>query len=244
MRNEEVDLGKLGELDENLRLLLAAGLSRLSEELTERNPSLHAAEFVRSHLLKDTILSQAPAHVSVDPLELHELLAYLEYSNYWAFYWERGDEGRCTLVAEVAVDASIIHFEVASGLVGTESFFLAPDDAAFVETVRDYVRLRAPSTSEELSVAIVEVPVRREAMDAMVEDGEALEHHIASIMAPSDLTGVMTRGAWGGTHSIAALAEAEYVGVTAMVVDSRSKLDALPGIIANHVAGILTSTGR
>lgn len=244
MNKQTFDPDQFASLDEDLRLLLAAGLSRLAEDLTERHPLLDRVQRIRSTLEKGTILSRVPAHISLDEPGLQEMLSFLGYSEYWTVYWEYGDDDSYDLVGEVAVDGDISHFSLAEGLDGTEPFVLAEEDAAFVEQLREYVRMWVPSTSDELSVAVVEVPVSWTALDGMTQDGQLLESYLGSITSSSDVSGIMTRGARGDTHSNPALEQAEYAGVTTLAVDTRRKLAALPTIIAAYEASLTASVRK
>ncbi len=244
MIDQDFSPDQFASFDADIRLLLAAGLSRLSEDLTDRHPLLDRVQRLRSALEKETILSRVPAHVTFNGPELQEMLSFIGDSEYWTLYWEFGDDGSYDLVGEVSVDGDISHFSVASGLAGTGAFVMAQEDAAFVGQLRDYVRMWAPSTSDELSVAVVEVPVSWTAMDGMVCDDQVLESYLGSITSSSDVSGVMTRGARGDIHSNPDLEAAEYAGVTTLAVDTRRKLAALPTIIAAYEARLTASVRK
>jgi hypothetical protein len=238
MTDQTFTLDQFLSADENLRLLLAAGLARIAEDLTERHPLLDRVQQLRSALVQGTILSRVPAHITFNEPELQELLSFLGGSEYWTLYWEFGDDDCYDLVGEVAVGGDISHFALAEGLDGMEAFVLAQEDAAFVEQLREYVRMWAPSTSDELSVAVVEIPVSWTALDGMVMDGHMLESYLGKITSSSGVSGVMTRGARGDTHSNPVLDEAEYAGVRTLAIDTLRKLEALPKIIADYEASL------
>lgn len=244
MNVESRDLGKLGELDEDLRLLLAAGLMAISEDMTEAHPMLAAVETVRSALMKDTILSNVPLHISFAERELQEMISYLPHTEYWAIYWEPGDYDTYDLVGEVAVEGSITHFGLATGLRGSDAFVLNTTDAAFATKVRNHVRLWAPATSDELHAGIVEIPVPAVELASTMENGGVLEAHLASITEQFDLSGFMTRATRADIHSNSDLASADYVGVTAVVLDTRKKIDVLPGLLSSYEAGLVASIGH
>ncbi|MNU42821.1 hypothetical protein D3C71_315890 [compost metagenome] len=244
MNKQTFDPEQFASLGEDLRLLLAAGLSRLAEDLTDQNPLLDRVQRLRSTLEKGTILSRVPAHASLDEPGLQEMLSYLGDSEYWAIYWEYGDDDTYDLVGEIAVAGDISHFSLVNGLDGTAPFVLAEEDAAFVEKLREYVRMWAPSTSDEMSVAVVEVPVSWTALDGMMQDGELLESYLGYITSSSEVSGIMTRGARGDTHSNPDLEQAEYVGLTTLAIDTRRKLATLPKIIAAYEASLTASVRK
>jgi hypothetical protein len=72
----------------------------------------------------------------------------------------------------------------------------------------------------------------------MVMDGHMLESYLGKITSSSGVSGVMTRGARGDTHSNPVLDEAEYAGVRTLAIDTLRKLEALPKIIADYEASL------
>jgi hypothetical protein len=234
---------QFADLSEEERLLFAAGLARLAEDMTDKHPLLAKIERTRASLLAGTVITEAPEHVSFSEPELQEMLSYLAESTYWTVFWElaEGQDGRYDLVGEVESDGDVLTFQLAEGLEGSTAFFLSSEDAAFVERIRAYVRLWQPSTTDELSVSVVEIPISWAALDGVVREGENLETYLNAITSPSGVSGIMTRGARGDVHSNPALEEAEYAGVTTLAVDTPRNLAALPAIIAAYEESLAVS---
>jgi hypothetical protein len=234
---------QISGLSEEARLLFAAGLAKLAEDMTERHPLLATINTTRAALVAGTVLTEIPEHVSFSEPDLQEMLSYVSDSQYWTVFWETSElqDGRYDLVGEVESDGDIVTFQLAEGLEGSTGFFLSSEDAAFVERIRAYVRLWQPSTTDELSVSIVEIPISWAALDGVVREGENLETYLNAITSPSGISGVMTRGARGDVHSNTALEEAEYAGVTTLAVDTPCNLAALPAIIAAYEESLAAS---
>lgn len=234
---------QFSDIPEESRLLLAAGLAKLAEDITDRHPMLDTITKARASLVAGTILTSVPDHVAFDEPALQEMLSYLSDSQYWTVYWERSEyeDGKYALVGEVSFDGDVATFPLADGLEGSTRFFLSQNDAAFADGIRAYVRLWAPSTTDELHVSVVELPIAWPALDAVIREGESLDSYLARITSPAGISGTMTRGALGDIHSKPELEEAEYAGVTTLVIDSRRNLEALPAIIADYEAGLVGS---
>lgn len=227
-------------LAEEDRLLLAAGLARLIEDMTDKHPLLAHVVEMRETLLAGTVLSELPQHVTFNEADLQELLSYLANSEYWTIYWEFGaEDGKYDLIAEIAVGGDISHFNLAEGLVGKGAFEIDDNDLQFVERLRSYVRMWAPATSDELEAAVIEVPVSWTALESMCDDGTVLESYLETITSQSGVYGVMTRGSLGDVHSHLKLGEAEYAGLKTLAIGSRRQLDALPSILSGYEDSLL-----
>lgn len=228
-------LDQIADLPEEARLLFAAGLAKLSEDLTGRHPLLATIEVITPSLVGSTVLAEVPEHIEFDVAELQEMLSYLSESTYWTIYWEFGEDNSFDLIGEIGLgNGGVSVFTLASGLEGQRGLDLASEDGRFVERIRSYVRLWQPTTTDELFVVPVELPISWAAHESVIDNVFRLESYLQGVIEGSTVSGTMARGAYVDVHTNKALDEAEYAGVTTLAIDTRKNIAALPRVVSDY----------
>jgi hypothetical protein len=234
----------LASLSEDDRLLIAAALSSFTENMGDGHPLRQRAKAMCAELIAQSFLLEAPKHVRVNEPEFQEFVSYLNQSEYWAIYWEHSQSGDgYTAIAEVAVEGSILHFEIADNLKGAPKLRLAEEDQRFVERMRYFTASKAPEYSEALVVAIIEVPVSWEALEGLATNGEALEAYLETLTKDAGELDLMTRSTFGDIHTNPQLAVMDYAGLTAIVLGSPPSIEALPKCIAEAELSLISPNG-